>query len=110
MTDKVRLPSGEVVERSELEEGEECTRCGGFVPLVEKDGTLNRDDPRIFRFEHEGMALNDDTSRRVLSPHRLGYLCPDCEHEFRSEFLGDSYEGTHQHPNPSEIKESDTDE
>lgn len=93
MTDKVQLPSGE-----------ECLRCGEFVAHIGKDDTPNRDDPRMFRFEHKGVALNNDGNRRVLSPHRSGWLCPSCEHEFRSEFLGESYEGTHQHPNPSELE------
>jgi virulence-associated protein VagC len=105
MSDKVQLPSGEVVDASDLERGEQCLRCGEFVARIEKDDTLSRDDPRMFRFEHKGVALNNEGNRRVLSPHRSGWLCPSCEHEFRSEFLGDSYEGTHQHPNPSEIEE-----
>lgn len=81
MADKVRLPSGEVVDASELEKGEECERCGSFIPMSEAEQP--KPEVQRYRIKSEGLAVTSNSNNHHTTAgggaNVEGTICPDCQ-------------------------------
>lgn len=90
MADKVRLPNGEVFEKSALEEGLECRRCESFIPME----AAERPKPGVQRYEMEvkGFAVTDQSKRhhttRGGGDDITAILCPGCRRKLGSFLAG----------------------
>lgn len=77
-----RTPDGDVYEESELESGEQCSRCGDFVP-IRSDLPPKPENPDWWDLQLKGYAGTDN---HVLEDKKA-VLCEHCREEF-SAFMG----------------------
>jgi len=81
---KVRLPNGDVVDRSELQTGKGCIRCDAFIS-VRSDLPVK---PNSADFSELNVTDFAGTDHRIIGDKVSGDLCPDCRDDL-TEWLNE---------------------